>query len=178
VADRFPSFNLVGEYGGASTELQDVLESPNIIWNLLLQIAQPVLDGGRRTAEVERSEAVFGESLARYQQALIFAFTEVEDSITEGRATEQRLRMLEERVAASEGEMRLSLDRYLQGLSDYLPVLTAQRRLFEAESALLTEKRQLLSDRIALARALGGGWTDDVLNERLAADNSGKEDEQ
>jgi outer membrane protein TolC len=168
----------VGEYGGASTELQDVLDSPNIVWNLLLQIAQPVLDGGRRKAEVERSEAVFRESLARYRQTVIFAFTEVEDSITRGRATEQRLRMLEERVAASEGEMRLSLDRYLKGLSDYLPVLTAQRRLFEAESALLSEKRQLLSDRIALARALGGGWTEEVIEKRLVADRVGKEDKE
>jgi NodT family efflux transporter outer membrane factor (OMF) lipoprotein len=178
VADRFPSFNLVGEYGGASTELQDVLDSPNIVWNLLLQIAQPVLDGGRRTAEVERSEAVFRESLARYRQTVIFAFTEVEDSITAGRASEQRLLMLEERVAASEGESRLSLDRYLQGLSDYLPVLTAQRRLFESESALLTEKRQLLSDRIELARALGGGWTEEVIEKRLVADRVGKEDKE
>jgi NodT family efflux transporter outer membrane factor (OMF) lipoprotein len=178
VADRFPSFNLVGEYGGASTELQDVLDSPNIIWNLLLQATQPVLDGGRRKAEVERAEAVFGESRARYRQTVIFAFTEVEDSITSGRATEQRLRMLKERVAASEGEMRLSLDRYLQGLSDYLPVLTAQRRLFEAESALLLEKRLLLSDRIALARALGGGWTEEVIEKRLVAETGGKEDKE
>ncbi len=86
--------------------------------------------------------------------------------------------MLRDRVDASEGEMRLSLERYLQGLSDYLPVLTAQQRLFDSESALLGARRQLLSDRIRLARALGGDWAEDELRRRMAVEKSGKEDER
>ncbi len=176
IADRFPSFNLVGQYGGASAELKDILDSPNIIWNLLIQIAQPILDGGRRKAEVERTRAAFRESLALYQQTVIEAFNEVEDAISGSRASEQRIRMLREKVAASENETRLSLERYSQGLSDYLPVLTAQQRLFDSKSALLAARRQLLSGRIQLARALGGDWAEDVLQQRAAAEDSGKED--
>jgi outer membrane protein TolC len=54
----------------------------------------------------------------------------------------------------------------LQGLSDYLPVLTAQSLHFDAESQLLAARRQLLSDRISLARALGGTWMAEELESR------------
>jgi outer membrane protein TolC len=51
----------------------------------------------------------------------------------------------------------------MQGLTDYLPILTGQLRNFTAKSSLLAAKRRLISDRIELARALGGEWTDCVI---------------
>lgn len=158
IAERFPSFNLVGSYGGASQSLKSVLDSPNIMWNLLLNIAQPVIDGGRRKAEVKRSEAVFMERLAGYHKTLLEAFREVEDALAQNREAEQRIAILGGRVISAEAELRLSLDNYMQGLSDYLPVLTAQRRYYEAESLLLEARRALVSARVALARSLGGDW--------------------
>jgi outer membrane protein TolC len=70
---------------------------------------------------------------------------------------------LAQREEASEAALRLALDRYLQGLSDYLPVLTAQGLYFEVQSQTLSARRQLLADRITLARALGGEWMENEL---------------
>lgn len=167
IAERFPSFALAGSYGGASSDLDSLLSSPNIFWNLLLNLAQPVLDGGRRRAEVERVRAVFQENLAKYHQSVLRAFQEVEDALVQGRTSALRIALLEERVAAASASRRLALDRYLQGISDYLPVLTAQTAEFDAESQLLAARRQLVSDRIALARGLGGGWMEKALDSRL-----------
>lgn len=172
VADRFPSFNLLGEYGGASSTLGEILDSPNIFWNLLVQAALPVVDGGRRRAEVRRTEAVWGEALAGLRDTVIRSLAEVEDALSKSGATIERIRMLEDRVDASEGALRLSLDRYLQGLSDYLPVLTSQQRFYDSKRELLAARRQLISDRIALARALGGEWPAELVEERLSAKNN------
>lgn len=163
ISDRFPSFNLSGAYGGASETLRNVLDSPNIIWNVLVQIAQPILDAGNRKAEVERTRAVFREDLATYHKAVLNAFREVEDSLSNIKGSEERIAMLFETVSASENALRIALDRYMQGLTDYLPVLTEQLRHFTAKSNLLSAKRQLISDRIQLARSLGGEWMDDVI---------------
>ncbi|MDH4008777.1 MAG: TolC family protein, partial [Desulfuromonadales bacterium] len=65
-------------------------------------------------------------------------------------------------------------DRYLAGLDDYLPVLTAQRTDFETRSNLLAAQRQLLVDRISLARALGGSWMQDQMNARLQTEKEAK----
>ena len=172
IADRFPSLNLIGGYGGSSDEIRSVLDSPNIFWNILLQAAQPVLDAGRRKAEVDRADAAFRDSLAGYHKAILTAFKEVEDALAQGRATEKRIRLLKDGVSASEGELRLTLDNYLQGLTDYLPVLTAQQRFYNAKSALLTSKRRLISERIQLARALGGEWAENAVSEHLETWNS------
>jgi NodT family efflux transporter outer membrane factor (OMF) lipoprotein len=175
IADRFPSFSLTGNYGGTSGEIQSVLDSPNVFWNLLLQLAQPVFDAGRRKAEVDRTDAVFMERLAAYHKTVLTAFQEVEDSLARIRASEERIRALNESVSSAESALRLSLDRYMQGLTDYLPVLTEQLRLFNAKSNLLTEKRALISNRIMLVRSLGGDWVDDVPEHYNIFKTSGEE---
>jgi NodT family efflux transporter outer membrane factor (OMF) lipoprotein len=174
IADRFPSFNLMGSYGGTSNEVRSVLDSPNVFWSLLLQIAQPIFDAGRRKAEVDRTEAVFREKLAAYHKTVLNAFREVEDALAKIHASEERIKMLEENVSTSESALRLSLDRYMQGLSDYLPVLTEQLRHVNVKSNLLAAKRQLISDRIQLVRALGGTWMDDVTEQYLTYKESGE----
>ncbi|MEZ4483891.1 MAG: efflux transporter outer membrane subunit [Syntrophotaleaceae bacterium] len=114
VADRFPSFNLVAEYGGASSELGSLLDSPNIFWNLLANLAQPLIDGGRRKAEVDRTRALFRENLGYYHQIALQAFQEVEDALVQERTGVRRIELLEQRVVATAGSLRLSTDRYLQ----------------------------------------------------------------
>ena len=172
IADRFPSLTLAGSYGSSKSAMETFLSSGSIFWNVLLNIAQPVLDSGRRKAEVERSRALFRENLARYHQAVLRAFQEVEDALARNRATEKRLKPLEDQVTASSNALRLSESRYMQGLSDYLPVLTSQQLFYNSRRALLSARRQLISDRIQLARALGGQWTEQEVRERLSIDKN------
>jgi outer membrane protein TolC len=111
---------------------------------------------------VDRTEAVFRENLAHYHQTVLEAFKEVEDALAGISASKERITMLDESVSASASALRLALDRYMQGLSDYLPVLTEQLRHFTAKSNLLSAQRQLIADRIQLMRALGGEWVNEI----------------
>jgi multidrug efflux system outer membrane protein len=54
---------------------------------------------------------------------------------------------------------RLATDRYQGGLDSYLPVLDAQRNLFEGELALARLRQRELAAIVQLYRALGGGWS-------------------
>ncbi|UCE78406.1 MAG: efflux transporter outer membrane subunit [Nitrospiraceae bacterium] len=177
IADRFPSFNLLGNYGKSSTAFStgDITGS---FWNLTANIAQPIIDGGRRKAEVDRTRAVFRENVAFYQKAVLAAFKDVEDALVRSRTTRERVLMLKDREAAASGALRLSLERYMMGLSDYLPVLTAQGLYFNARSSLLEGQRQMISDRIQLARSLGGTWMTRELENRFHADISRKETDE
>ena len=174
IAERFPSVNLLGSYGHSRQEFSTGLIAGDF-WSLLGRLILPVVDGGRRKAEVDRSRAVVRETVARYRQAVLDAFREVEDALAANRADEQRIGRLEENGAAAESALRLSLDSYLNGLTDYLPVLTAQRSDFEVKSRLLAARRQLVSDRITLARVLGGGWMIEPIEDRLTSNTKGPE---
>lgn len=176
IADRFPSFNLIGSAGGSSEQVRRILDSPNLLWNILIDAAQPVLDGGRRKAEVERSEAVLKERLLTYHKIVLDSFREVEDALIRGREAGLLIERLSERVDAATEELRYATDNYLMGLSDYLPVLLAQRRYYESASALLDAKRQLITARIELARAVGGEWMNEEMDERLSSDLVNKEE--
>ena len=166
IADRFPSITLSGNYGTLRQEVTAGLIKGEF-WSLLGSLALPVVDGGRRRAEVDRNEAVLREAVAGYQQKVLTAFQEVEDALANNYATGLRVESLMETAKATAATLRLSTERYLAGLVDYLPVLTAQRADAETRSRLLDAQRQLLTDRISLARALGGSWMQEQMNTRL-----------
>lgn len=168
IADRFPTFDLTGSYGGSSNRLKTILDMPNIFWSILFEAAQPLLDSDKRTAEVMRTEAVLRESISKYHHVVLVAFQEVDDALVRGFMTEERILRLEESAEIAENIVQLSMERYNQGLSDYIPVLIAEQSYYDSRRTLLSARRQLISDRIQLMRSLGGDWMNDVVGERMA----------
>jgi len=173
IADRFPTISLSGSYGTLRQDVTAGLLSGEF-WSLLGNLSMPIVDGGRRRADVDRQQAALREAVALYQQTVLNAFKDVEDALANNYATAQRLEQLAATAEATGATLRLSTDRYLAGLDDYLPVLTAQRTDFETRSNLLAAQRQLLVDRISLARALGGSWMQDQMNARLQTEKEAK----
>ena len=76
---------------------------------------------------------------------------------------ERLLRFLNEARATQ----RVAQNRYIQGLISYLDVLDAQQTRFQAEERLVLVDLAILSNRVRLHRALGGGWAEPtpVLND-------------
>jgi outer membrane protein TolC len=90
------------------------------------------------------------------------------------RSTELRIEQLADTEVSTAATLRLAESRYRSGLSDYLPVLTAQRSHFDIQSRLLSARQQLLSDRISLARTLGGNWMNEEITQRLNSEKAEK----
>lgn len=163
VSARLPSLRLSGSYGFQSTDITDFLSSP--VWSIIGSVAQSIFDGGRRKAEVERSQAVVEELLMVYGQILLQAMSEVENALVREREQILYIEDLSAVVELSQATLREAQARYSQGLSDYLPVLTALQGSQRAELTLLQARRQLISFRIQLCRALGGTWTQSLAAE-------------
>ncbi|MCK4911411.1 MAG: efflux transporter outer membrane subunit [Thermodesulfovibrionales bacterium] len=178
VADRFPSFNLSLTYGGAGSDLDSILDSPNIFWNLLMQTALPVFDAGRRKSEVRRSESVLRERLASYHGTVLNSLREAHVALLRNRTSEEQVRLFYLSVEAGEDTLRVAQDQYLQGITDYMNLLSAQQQLYTARNSLVRAKRGLLSARIELARALGGTWMDEQLNTLSTEEEARNEDGQ
>lgn len=168
IADRFPRINLMAALGrsGADSAFGYITGG---FWNLIADLSAPVVDGGRRAAEVERRKAAFMEEIHTYRQKVIAAFKEVEDALSAIRTTRQRIDLLEQRLAAAEAGFRLAQERYTAGLDDYLTVLSSQVIRFDVESQLISARRELISARISLLRALGGTWMEADMNKKIQA---------
>jgi len=168
VADRFPRVNLMAALGRSGSDSAYGYITGGF-WNIITELAVPIIDGGRRRAEVERRQAQFMEALHGYRQTVLGAFREVEDALSAISAGEQRIKLLGERLEAAEAGFRLARERYTAGLDDYLTVLSSQVIRFDVESQLVAARRELVSARIALLRALGGSWMEKDMTGKLGA---------
>ncbi len=160
VADRLPSISLSGDVSTKGLTVGDLFASP--LYSLTAGLLGPIFDGGRRKAEVARNRAVVAELMAAYGQTVLGALLEINNAIALEKGQLEHIAQLEQQIEVSEATLRETRNRYREGITDYLPVLTAQQTLQRAEQNLLVARRQLLSYRIQLCRALGGTWTRDL----------------
>jgi len=157
-AAYFPSIKLIGGIGYESNDLQTLLNRDSMIWALGASLAQPVFDGGRISANVQRVEAAYKENLAAYQERLLVAFGEVESALAGLRILQLQAEAQARAVDSAEEATRLATVRYKSGLVEFLDVLDAQRTSLQAQRQLVLVQSQQLTTTIGLIKAIGGGW--------------------
>lgn len=175
IADQFPALRLNGSFGLSSPTLEDLLSS--FVWSIAGGLLAPVLDGGRRAAVARQNRAALRESVQAFAQSLLNAMLEVESALVRSRQLEVQLQSLRAQREASAAALIETRQRYTEGLTDYLPVLTALAASQRADQSVLNAERQLLSQRVQLARALGGGWTAELEAPRLPDPQDTSEDD-
>jgi NodT family efflux transporter outer membrane factor (OMF) lipoprotein len=162
VADRYPSLSLSATAGGQAERFANLLDQ----WflNLAGNLLAPVFDGGRRTAEADRSRAVVEERLFAWEAALLAACTEVEDTLVTEQGLNETDRILGSQLELAEASLERSRALYVNGLTDYLTVLTALQSLQSLQRQAIHTRQELLSNRIRLYLALGGSWSQNLTN--------------
>lgn len=118
----------------------------------------PLFDAGERGAEVDRTRSVKQQRLYEYGQTVLISFQEVEDALVQERKQLERIRSLEEQVALARQSYEQSRIEYLNGVSDYIDVLTALTDEQQLRRDLLSARLVLLEFRITLYRALAGDF--------------------
>ncbi|MEE2787927.1 MAG: efflux transporter outer membrane subunit [Myxococcota bacterium] len=156
IADRFPAFRIQASTGFGATSFAELLD--RWLWSLTGSLVAPLFDGGRRAAEVERTRAVLDGLTAAFQGLFLNAIREVEDALVLEFHETERIERLTAELTAGQKLLEESRARYLEGLGDYLAVITAVQAMQRTERTLLASQRQRLSHRIRLHRALGGTW--------------------
>ncbi len=93
-----------------------------------------------------------------YQKTVLTALQEVETELVAYTKEQAHWNFLAQAVENNRQAVDLSMKLYLAGKTDFLNVLTAQRALFVNEDALAQSRRILVTNLVALYKALGGGW--------------------
>lgn len=159
-ANRFPRITLTGNFGYSSDELATLFQPESQLYSIAADMAQPLFEAGRRKAAQKAAEARYQQAAAAYVKTVLTAFADVESALVTRREQIER----RDRVVVFLREARAALEvaesRYLRGLLEYLNVLDAQQSLFVAEQDLTRVDLAILTNRVALHRALGGGWAD------------------
>ena len=151
VAAQFPSLRI-----GLGVDWRGDPSFGNAIESAFADLAVPLFAGGERRAEVRRRKAEMDEALADYTELFLSALVEVESSLLLERKLNERLVLVEAQLLSAQRLLSEARNRYSQGLTDYLPVFTSLNIVQNLEREIVSARRDVLSARVGLYRALGG----------------------
>jgi len=158
-ADLYPRLALLGSFSFDASSTANWLTSGAQAWSIGPQLRWNLFDGGRIRSNVRAEEALTRQALARYEQTVLLAVEEVENSLSGYAEERERVEELRLGVRAAEQTVELVGVLYRTGIVDFLNVLDSERSLFESEDQLLESEGRVAKNLVRVYRALGGGWS-------------------
>lgn len=154
----FPRITLTASAGTASSTLDGLFGSGSRNWSFSPQLSLPIFNAGALRASLDVAEVQRDINVATYEKTIQSAFREVADALAERATLAEQLDARRSLVAAAKKSFELSEARYKGGVDSYLNLLDAQRSLYGAELELIGTRLADATNRVALYKALGGGW--------------------
>jgi NodT family efflux transporter outer membrane factor (OMF) lipoprotein len=162
-AQLYPAISISGTFGGSAStanthSLGQVVSStgmtyaggPSFQWN--------ILNYGQITNNVRLQDAKLQQLLVDYQNTVLKAQQEVDNGLAAFVQSRFQVGFLRRSAQAANGALKIALEQYEQGATDFTTVLTAEQNLFQAESNLAQASANVSLGLAAVYRALGGGW--------------------
>jgi len=157
-AGFFPTLSLTGLAGYESSALAGLFTLPNRIWSLGASLADTIFGAGKHRSAYEQARAAYDGSVAQYRETVLEAMEQVEDNLAALRLLGEEARHQAVAVTEAERTVTLAKNRYLNGISSYFEVVTAQNTALSNERVAVGLLARQLTASVNLIKALGGGW--------------------
>ena len=154
--NMFPRISLTGRVGAESTALSELLKSPySIMEGALLT---PIFGWGKNRAALKAKKAAYEAEVHSYEKAVLTAFKETRNSIVNFNKIKEVYDLRAKLERSAKSYVDLAQLQYINGVTNYLDVLDAQRGYFDAQIGLSNAIRDELIAVVQVYKALGGGW--------------------
>jgi outer membrane protein TolC len=162
IANYFPTVTLLGTVGYAATGTSGFFDSrnlnavggPSLSWN--------ILNFPKIEAEVKQARAQRDTALYTYEQTVLAALQDAEDSLSRfGHQRENVAELTTARDSAARAAA-LTRTRYAGGTASLLDLLDTERQRVSTEQTLSQAQAMLTNDYVALQKSLGLGWQEPV----------------
>jgi len=160
MANLYPSFSLFGSLGynannqfGSWINGSDALGitiGPSFSWN--------IFNYGRIKNQIRLQDAIFEESLVKYNKSVLSAVSEVSNALNGYILTQKQQIENQKAVEATIRAFNISVVQYNDGLVNYQRLLTTVEKLTSTQDRFATIKGNVALNAVALYKALGGGW--------------------
>jgi NodT family efflux transporter outer membrane factor (OMF) lipoprotein len=159
-AEFYPDINLSAAIGLDAFGFGRFLTAASRTASVGPAIHLPIFDGGQLRAQLKGRYADFDYAVATYDQTLLTALSEVATQLAQIRSTDEQLGDALAAQDAAYSADQLALTQYKAGLANQLTVLNADTTALAADQQVANLKMNRRDQQIALAAALGGGYTD------------------
>lgn len=154
-SNQFPKLTIGITGGWENDEVKNLLRSP--FSYILGNIAGTIFDFGRNRRKYKSSVAAYEQARYKYEKSVVAAFSEVDGAISTFTEICKTARLRRELRDAAAKYVNLANIQYNGGSINYIDVLDAHRRYFEARTNYSNAVRDEYLAMIALYKALGGG---------------------
>jgi NodT family efflux transporter outer membrane factor (OMF) lipoprotein len=156
-AELYPKLTLSGSIGLQAIRFGKLSDWSSKFYNFGPSLSIPVFNGVTY-ANIAVQEVRQKEAALSYKMTVLSALHDVENSVSSYGAEQVRLHALERAAEANQHSLSLARQRYQAGLSSFLDVLDAERRLYASQTEVARSSVTIGTNLIAVYKALGGGW--------------------
>jgi outer membrane protein, multidrug efflux system len=157
--ELFPSVALTSAFAYKTQFLHEWFTWPSRTWTIGPALFMPLFKGGQLWANIEAHNSKEKQVALNYEKTVYIAFKEVEDALTGYFEESRRVEALTDEHASVKRVLHLSGDLFESGLQSLTPVIDSELSLFQIDEQLIMSRQELMTQLIALYKALGGGWT-------------------
>lgn len=157
-ADLYPRLGVNGFIGYAADDLNHLFSSNSFTGFVIPSLQWNILNYGRIVNNVDAQDARLQAATLQYQQTVLTAGREVEDSLVQFIQAQQQARHLEQGVAEAQRSVELVIKQFEGGVTDFNRVYTTQSQLVIQQDQLAATRGNIVLYLIQVYRAMGGGW--------------------
>jgi NodT family efflux transporter outer membrane factor (OMF) lipoprotein len=157
-AARLPTISLTTGLSAISSELFELKEHDNPVWNAGASLLAPIYKGGALKTQVEIRTAEQKQAIAEYATVGLRAFGEVEGALAAEIAARDREKILLQVVADNQQAFTVVQTQFKVGSTDLRFVEQRQLGLSAARAALIRVQAEQRMQRVNLHLALGGSF--------------------
>ena len=158
VANFYPDVSLSGLADFNGLRLRDAFSLPARAFDVGPTVTVPLFQGGRLTGELRLRKSQQREAAIEFQKTVLTAWQDVDDALVSYAEAQRRRARTADSVEQDQVALGAAKQRFEQGASDFLNVLSSEQLLLRSQNDLATDDTQIATDLVALYRALGGGW--------------------
>jgi NodT family efflux transporter outer membrane factor (OMF) lipoprotein len=154
-ANLYPQFIVSAGIGSERTRIEDVVNGLNV-WNIGLNLTQPIFHGGELHAKKRAAEAAYDAAFASYRQTVLQALQQVADTLHALNNDAHALEARDEADSEAQASVRIAQAQYAAGGVSQFGLIDTQRQALQTALDRTRAQADRLADTAALFQALGG----------------------
>lgn len=154
----YPSLTITAATGLQSVDIKNWISLQSIFANIAGGLVQPILNKKQIRTNLKVAEIQQEQSLLGYQRVLLAAGNDVSNALFDYQTQTEAIAIGEKKLDSYKTAVNYSEQLLINGLANYLEVLTARQNALSTELNLVNSRFSQLQSIVNLYAALGGGW--------------------
>ena len=157
-ADFYPMLDISAGLGFKAFNPSFLLDPESAVFNLAGDLIAPLVNKKAIRARYNMASAAQIQAVYQYEQTVLNAYTDVLNQLAKLQNYSNSFSTKEREVEILSESVDIANNLFRYAKADYVEVLLTQEEVLDAKMELVETKLQQLLAKVAIYRALGGGW--------------------